>query len=175
MIVWRLRAVIGAAHQRKNHRRKWNPPSLLSIFLKYFSQIGVILRDSHGVAQVRYITGNKILRILKAKGNFYRVSWILFFFLLVLVMKLWKLIVQHFIFLSGLAGTLPEDLYFLIKKAVAVRKHLEKHRKVCVIINFDINPFAPELPVQIHCHTDQKLVPLGHRDWIAQPANSVLV
>jgi len=28
----------------------------------------VILRDSHGVAQVRYITGNKILRILKAKG-----------------------------------------------------------------------------------------------------------
>lgn len=60
------------------------------------SQIGVILRDSHGVAQVRYVTGNKILRILKAKG---------------------------------LAGNLPEDLYFLIKKAVSVRKHLEKHRK----------------------------------------------
>ena len=147
-----------------------------SVFVKnIFAQIGVILRDSHGVAQVRYITGNKILRILKAKGNFYRVSWIRFFFLLVLVMKLWKLIVQHFIFLSGLAGSLPEDLYFLIKKAVAVRKHLEKHRKVCVIINFDINPFAPELPVQIHCHTDEKLVPLGHRDWSAQPANSILV
>jgi small subunit ribosomal protein S13e len=32
------------------------------------SQIGVILRDSHGVAQVKLITGNKILRILKAKG-----------------------------------------------------------------------------------------------------------
>merc|ERR1739842_208274 len=32
------------------------------------SQIGVILRDSHGVVQVRYVTGNKILRILKAKG-----------------------------------------------------------------------------------------------------------
>lgn len=31
---------------------------------------GVILRDSHGVAQVRYITGNKILRILKAKGTY---------------------------------------------------------------------------------------------------------
>ncbi|XP_015773651.1 PREDICTED: 40S ribosomal protein S13-like [Acropora digitifera] len=30
---------------------------------------------------------------------------------------------------SGLAGNLPEDLYFLIKKAVSVRKHLEKHRK----------------------------------------------
>ena len=32
--------------------------------------------------------------------------------------------------LLGLAASLPEDLYFLIKKAVAVRKHLEKHRKV---------------------------------------------
>ena len=29
---------------------------------------GVRLRDSRGVAQVRYITGNKILRILKKKG-----------------------------------------------------------------------------------------------------------
>uniref|UniRef100_A0A8C5QXQ3 Small ribosomal subunit protein uS15 n=1 Tax=Leptobrachium leishanense TaxID=445787 RepID=A0A8C5QXQ3_9ANUR len=32
------------------------------------SQIGVILRDSHDVAQVRFVTGNKILRILKSKG-----------------------------------------------------------------------------------------------------------
>ena len=32
------------------------------------SQIDVILRDSHGVAQVRFVTGNKILRILKSKG-----------------------------------------------------------------------------------------------------------
>ena len=30
----------------------------------------------------------------------------------------------------GLAPDLPEDLYYLIKKAVAIRKHLEKHRKV---------------------------------------------
>ena len=59
---------------------------------------GVILRDSHGVAQVRFVTGNKILRILKAKG---------------------------------LAPDLPEDLYYLIKKAVAIRKHLERNRKVC--------------------------------------------
>ena len=28
---------------------------------------------------------------------------------------------------KGLAPTLPEDLYFLIKKAVSMRKHLEKH------------------------------------------------
>merc|ERR1711945_34742 len=54
------------------------------------SQIGVILRDSHGVAQVRFVTGNKILRILKSKG---------------------------------LAPDLPEDIYYLIKKAVSIRKH----------------------------------------------------
>merc|ERR1712111_105089 len=60
------------------------------------SQIGVILRDSHGVAQVLFVTGNKILRILKAKG---------------------------------LAPDLPEDIYHLIKKAVSIRKHLERNRK----------------------------------------------
>merc|ERR1712083_823339 len=32
------------------------------------SKIGVELRDQYGVAQVRFVTGNKILRILKAKG-----------------------------------------------------------------------------------------------------------
>merc|ERR1712099_67444 len=32
------------------------------------SQIGVVLRDSHGVAQVKIVTGNKILRILKSNG-----------------------------------------------------------------------------------------------------------
>lgn len=32
------------------------------------SQIGVILRDSHGIAQVRSVTGNKILRLLKKNG-----------------------------------------------------------------------------------------------------------
>ncbi|EJW72814.1 40S ribosomal protein S13, partial [Wuchereria bancrofti] len=61
------------------------------------SQIGVILRDSHGVAQVRRVTGNKIVRILKAKG---------------------------------MAPEIPEDLYHLIKKAVNIRKHLERNRKV---------------------------------------------
>ncbi|KAK4649325.1 ribosomal 40S subunit protein S13 [Podospora bellae-mahoneyi] len=60
------------------------------------SQIGVILRDSHGVAQTKVVTGNKILRILKS---------------------------------HGLAPALPEDLFSLIKKAVAVRKHLERNRK----------------------------------------------
>ncbi|KAJ1032318.1 hypothetical protein NDA18_001804 [Ustilago nuda] len=60
------------------------------------SQIGVQLRDSQGIAQVRFVTGNKILRILKSQG---------------------------------LAPQIPEDLYCLIKKAVSVRKHLERNRK----------------------------------------------
>ncbi|ORY97825.1 40S ribosomal protein S13 [Syncephalastrum racemosum] len=60
------------------------------------AQIGVILRDSHGVPQVRSVTGNKVLRILKS---------------------------------NGLAPAIPEDLYHLIKKAVTIRKHLERNRK----------------------------------------------
>merc|ERR1712151_960382 len=60
------------------------------------SQIGVTLRDSHGIPQVKSITGSKILRILK--GN-------------------------------GLAPEIPEDLYHLIKKALSVRKHMERNRK----------------------------------------------
>ncbi|KAK4230982.1 ribosomal S13/S15 N-terminal domain-containing protein [Podospora fimiseda] len=60
------------------------------------SQIGVVLRDSHGVAQVKVVTGNKILRILKS---------------------------------AGLSPSIPEDLFHLIQKAVAVRKHLERNRK----------------------------------------------
>merc|ERR1712115_75598 len=60
------------------------------------SQIGVILRDSHGIPQVKSVTGSKVLRILK---------------------------------LNGLAPDLPEDLYMLIKKAVAVRKHLDRNRQ----------------------------------------------
>lgn len=62
----------------------------------YPSQIGVILRDTTGIPQVKSVTGAKILRILKK---------------------------------NGIAPEIPEDLYHLIKKAVAVRKHLEKFRK----------------------------------------------
>jgi len=32
------------------------------------SQIGSTLRDSHGIPQVKFVTGNKILRILKTEG-----------------------------------------------------------------------------------------------------------
>merc|ERR1712084_48603 len=59
------------------------------------SQIGVTLRDSHGIPQVKGVTGSKILRILKK---------------------------------AGMAPELPEDLHCLIKKAVNIRKHLEKNR-----------------------------------------------
>jgi len=60
------------------------------------SQIGAILRDNQGIAQVKFVTGNKILRLLKK---------------------------------AGLAPEIPEDLYMLIKKAVAVRKHLDRNKK----------------------------------------------
>ena len=60
------------------------------------SQIGVLLRDSQGVPQVQSITGQKILRILRAEK---------------------------------IAPELPEDLYHLIKKAVNIRKHLDRNRK----------------------------------------------
>ena len=33
------------------------------------SQIGVILRDQHGIAQVKSVTGTKTLRILKKDGK----------------------------------------------------------------------------------------------------------
>lgn len=60
------------------------------------SQIGVLLRDSHGIPQVKSVTASKVLRLLK----------------------------KH-----GLAPEIPEDLYHLIKKAVSVRKHLDRNRK----------------------------------------------
>merc|ERR1711865_268610 len=60
------------------------------------SQIGVILRDSSGIAQVSSVTGQKILRLLKK---------------------------------NGLAPEIPEDLYMLIKKAVTIRKHLDRNRQ----------------------------------------------
>merc|ERR1712066_1145116 len=60
------------------------------------SQLGVLMRDVYGIPQTRFLTGKKILRILKKRGC---------------------------------APTLPEDLYHLIKKAVSMRKHLDKNRK----------------------------------------------
>ena len=33
------------------------------------SQVGIVLRDSHGIGLVKNLTGNKIVRILKAQGK----------------------------------------------------------------------------------------------------------
>jgi len=60
------------------------------------SQIGIALRDQHGIPLVKTVTGSKILRILKGRG---------------------------------LAPQIPEDLYYLIKKAVTMRKHMERNRR----------------------------------------------
>merc|ERR1740127_301690 len=60
------------------------------------SQIGVTLRDSFGIPQVKNVTGSKILRILKVQGQ---------------------------------SAAVPEDLHHLIKKAIAMRKHLDRNRQ----------------------------------------------
>jgi small subunit ribosomal protein S13e len=60
------------------------------------SSIGVTLRDSFGIPQVKNVTGCKILRILKTRG---------------------------------LAAKVPEDAHHLIRKAIAMRKHLDRNRK----------------------------------------------
>ncbi|KAF9773983.1 ribosomal 40S subunit protein S13 [Fusarium sp. DS 682] len=67
------------------------------------SQIGVILRDSHGIAQVKLVTGNRILRILKSNGLAPELPEDLY-------MLIKKFHADH-------------------EKAVAVRKHLERNRK----------------------------------------------
>ena len=91
------------------------------------SQIGVTLRDSHGIPQVRFVTGNKILRILKSSGTSSLsyskrdgVCWL---------GGLWSDCGWCVAFVAGLAPQIPEDLWHLVKKAVAVRKHLEVNRK----------------------------------------------
>lgn len=102
--MWRIRS-------RSWARRVWLPPKSVNKIVynsvlwgyvniygtqKIQTISGIILRDSHGVAQVRFVNGNKILRIMKS---------------------------------VGLKPDIPEDLYHMIKKAVAIRKHLERNRK----------------------------------------------
>ena len=63
---------------------------------KSASEIGIILRDSYGVPDVKLILGKKITSILEAK-------------------KLTK--------------ELPEDLFNLIQRVIAIQKHLEANHK----------------------------------------------
>ncbi len=60
------------------------------------AKIGMILRDSYGVPDVKALTGKKISQIMREHGVYPKI---------------------------------PEDLLFLIKRALRVRKHLEEHRK----------------------------------------------
>ncbi|KAF7176029.1 hypothetical protein CNMCM7691_001204 [Aspergillus felis] len=77
------------------------------------SQIGVVLRDSHGVAQVKVVTGNKILRILKSSGLAPELPEDLYFLI--------KKVALH--------SLLRHIRILLTVQAVAVRKHLERNRK----------------------------------------------
>ncbi len=60
------------------------------------SEIGAILRDQHGVLDVRQATKKTILKILTE---------------------------------AGIKQDVPEDLLYLIKKAVALNEHLKKNKK----------------------------------------------
>lgn len=41
------------------------------------SQIGILLRDQHGIGQVKNLTGGKIIRVLRANGMKLRdMEWI---------------------------------------------------------------------------------------------------
>merc|ERR1712008_99409 len=94
------------------------------------SAIGVQIRDQYGVSQSKYVTGNKILRVLKAQG---------------------------------MAPEIREDLYFLIKKAVTVRKHLEKIERTNTV-NFDLFLSNPE-------STDWRDTTNSTKSW-PQPGNT---
>ena len=100
------------------------------------SQIGVTLRDSHGIPQVRFVTGNKILRILKSNGKFPLIPLMSVLRGVVCVAggsdwvdEVLDMGLTMMIGRAGLAPQIPEDLWHLVKKAVAVRKHLEVNRK----------------------------------------------
>ena len=73
------------------------------------------------------ITGSKVLRILKKNGGY-----------LLCLQPARFVLPSHmtdclrnlsFVCVTGLAPAIPEDLYYMIKKAVVMRKHLEQNRK----------------------------------------------
>ncbi len=110
------------------------------------SQIGVVLRDQHGVPQVKAVNGSSVLRILKGMvsppfshclfgtvrdHSFLHLTHHLGFIVSLNLDSGGPLHSdnQFHIVAQGLAPELPEDLYCLIKKAVSMRKHLELNRK----------------------------------------------
>ncbi|KAJ8299268.1 LOW QUALITY PROTEIN: hypothetical protein KUTeg_023328, partial [Tegillarca granosa] len=77
-----------------SHAQSWKGYIPISSTLQKICTNSVILRDSHGVAQICHREQN--IENFESKG---------------------------------LAAEIPEDLYHLIKKAVNIRKHLERNRK----------------------------------------------
>ena len=63
---------------------------------KTAAEVGIVLRDSYGIPDVRTVTGKRITKILE----------------------------EH-----SLGSKLPDDLKALIKKDVAVMKHLERNKQ----------------------------------------------
>ncbi len=60
------------------------------------SMIGLVLRDSYGIPDVKAVSGKSITKILEEKK---------------------------------LAPKIPEDLMSLIKRAIAIRKHIEENKQ----------------------------------------------
>ncbi len=60
------------------------------------AKIGIMLRDSYGIPDVKVITGKQITQIMKEKG---------------------------------LAKDIPEDLLFLIRRSIKIRKHMEENKQ----------------------------------------------
>ena len=94
----------------------------------------MILRDSHGIAQVSHVTGSKILRMLKKAGAWPpRASRLAHAHPSRAPSHTWSVtnadVSPLLLLLAGLSPDIPEDLYCLIKKAVQVRKHLDKFRQ----------------------------------------------
>ena len=67
------------------------------------SQIGVAIRDKEAIPSIKLLTGQKIVRLLKKNGT-YSCN-------------------------VGCAPSIPEDLHCLIKKAVNIRRHMERCKK----------------------------------------------
>ncbi|KAK3709306.1 ribosomal 40S subunit protein S13 [Vermiconidia calcicola] len=84
------------------------------------SQIGVILRDSHGIAQVKIVTGNKVLRILKGNGLAPEIPEDLYMLI--------KKVTHPQKPLTTISRGISTNADVVLK-AVAVRKHLERNRK----------------------------------------------
>ncbi|KAK2609950.1 hypothetical protein N8I77_003416 [Diaporthe amygdali] len=110
------------------------------------SQIGVILRDSHGVAQVKVVTDsanpqvqrygspslrNPIINAIHPTSDrtIERTTNPLHCDAMPSATQTRLKLGAHGTTSGRLAPDIPEDLYMLIKKAVAVRKHLERNRK----------------------------------------------